>query len=99
VTGDINVSYEQIESSMGSLRKGQQEFERELRQMMSKIDGLVGGGFKTSRASGKFKESYDQWNKGAKNAVEGLDEMISFLQKAASQHKDLDEALAQSTGG
>jgi WXG100 family type VII secretion target len=96
---DVNVSYEELQSSVGSLRKGQREFERELRQLMSKIDHLVGSGFKTQKASGKFKDSYDQWNRGAKNAVDGLNEIIAFLQKAASQHQDLDEALAQSTGG
>jgi WXG100 family type VII secretion target len=93
---NVNVDYEALERSAGQLRSGQQDMERKLGQLKSTIDDLVSSGFKTDTASGKFQESYDQWNRGAKNVVSGLDGMNSFLKRAISQHQDLDRTLGQS---
>jgi hypothetical protein len=63
------------------------------------IDNLVSSGFVTDVASGKFQQSYEQWNTGAKNVIGGLEGMTSFLNRAIEQHTQLDTQLGQSTGG
>ena len=62
------------------------------------IDGLVASGFVTDLASGKFHQSYEQWNTGARNVMAGLEGMSSFLRTAVAQHQQLDQQLSSSVG-
>ena len=95
---NVQVDYEQLKSSASQLRSGQQEVEGMLTRLKTMIDNLVTSGFVTDQASGKFQQSYDQWNTGAKNVIAGLDGMSSFLTSAVNQHQQLDTTLGQSAG-
>lgn len=95
----VHVDYQQLQSTASQLKSGQQEMEAQLGRLKSLIDNLVASGFVTERASGKFQQSYEQWNSGAKNVVAGLEGMTSFLNNAIAQHQQLDQQLSQSTGG
>ncbi|MGH8918608.1 MAG: WXG100 family type VII secretion target, partial [Actinomycetes bacterium] len=95
----VHVEYEQLQSTASQLKNGRQEMEAQLGRLKSLIDSLVAGGFVTERASGRFQQSYDQWNSGARNVVAGLEGMSSFLNTAIAQHQQLDQQLSQSTGG
>ena len=94
---NVHVDYEQLQSSASQLRSGQQEVESLLARLKSMIDNLVSSGFVTDQASGKFQQSYEQWNSGAKNVIQGLQGMSSFLDKAIAQHQQLDSELSKST--
>lgn len=94
----VHVDYEQLNSSASQLQSGREEIEAQLGRLKTMIDNLVTGGFKTELASGKFQQSYDQWNTGAKNVMQGLEGMTGFLKNAISQHQQLDSQLSQSTG-
>jgi len=96
---NVQVDYQQLESSANQLKTAQQEIEGQLARLKTMIDGLVQSGFRTDIASGKFQQSYDQWNTGAKNVMGGLEGMTSFLSRAIQQHRELDSQLGQSTGG
>lgn len=95
---NVHVDYEQLKSSATQLRSGQQEVEGMLTRLKSMIDNLVSSGFVTDQASGKFQQSYDQWNSGAKNVIAGLEGMGGFLTSAVNQHQQLDTTLGQSAG-
>jgi WXG100 family type VII secretion target len=95
----IHVDYEQLERSASRLRDAQQDIEGQLGRLKTMIDGLVESGFSTEVASGKFRQSYEQWNTGAKNVIGGLEGMNGFLKRAIQQHRDLDSQLGQSSGG
>jgi WXG100 family type VII secretion target len=95
----IKVDYGELESSASQLRNAQQEIEGRLSQLQSMINNLMSSGFTTEIASGKFSESYKQWNDGAKKVTEGLNGMNTFLNKAIQEHKNLDASLGQATGG
>ena len=58
----------------------------------------VESGFKTATASGKFRDSYQQWNTGATNMMEGLKGMETFLTQVVRQHGDLDTTLGSQLG-
>lgn len=95
---NVHVDYQQLQSSASQLQSGKQEIEAQLGRLKSMIDNLVSSGFVTDRASGKFQQSYEQWNSGAKNVMAGLEGMTGFLKNAISQHEQLDSQLSQSTG-
>jgi WXG100 family type VII secretion target len=96
---NVHVDYEQLRSSASRLKSGQEDITGKLTQLKTMIDNLVSSGFVTDKASGKFQESYRQWDSGAKNVINGLQGMNEFLSKAISQHEQLDQQLSQSTGG
>ncbi|MGQ0777445.1 MAG: WXG100 family type VII secretion target [Pseudonocardiales bacterium] len=95
---NVHVDYQQLQSSASQLQSGKQEIEAQLGRLKSMIDNLVSSGFVTDRASGKFQQSYEQWNSGAKNVIAGPEGMTGFLKNAISQHEQLDSQLSQSTG-
>lgn len=95
---NVHVDYQQLQSTASQLQNGQHEMEAQLGRLKSMIDSLVGSGFVTDIASGKFQQSYEQWNNGAKNVIGGLEGMNGFLKNAITQHQQLDQQLSQSTG-
>lgn len=95
---NVHLNYEDLKSSASQLKSGQQEVETLLTRLKSRIDSLVASGFVTDQASGKFQQSYEQWNTGAKNVIAGLDGMSNFLTTAVDQHQQLDTQLGQSAG-
>jgi WXG100 family type VII secretion target len=92
---DITVSYEEMQASATKLDQGKASIEEQLESLRRMIDQLVQTSFKTQSASPKFRESYEQWNTGAKNAVAGLEGMSGFLKNAIKGHQDLDSSLTQ----
>ena len=95
---NVHVDYQELQRSASQLKSGEQDIESQLGRLKSMIDSLVSSGFVTDQASGKFQQSYDQWNNGAKNVIQGLQGMSSFLEKAIAQHQQLDSELSKSTG-
>jgi len=96
---NVHVDYEQLQSSASQLRTAQQDVEGQLGRLKAMIENLVGSGFVTEQASGKFRESYVQWNTGAANVMRGLEGMSTFLNRAIEQHRQLDTTLSQNAGG
>jgi WXG100 family type VII secretion target len=96
---NVHVDYAALENTAVRMKAGQQEMETQLTQLKSLIDGLVTSGFVTDQASGKFQQSYEQWNTGTRNAIAGLEGMSGFLKTAITQHQQLDATLSQSAGG
>jgi WXG100 family type VII secretion target len=95
---NVHVDYQELQRSASQLKSAQQDIESQLGRLKSMIDNLVSSGFVTDQASGKFQQSYDQWNGGAKNVIQGLQGMSGFLEKAVAQHQQLDSELGKSTG-
>ena len=94
---NVHVDYQELQRSSSQLKSGQQDVESQLARLKSMIDNLVASGFVTDQASGKFQQSYEQWNSGARNVIQGLQGMSSFLEKAIAQHQQLDSELSKST--
>ena len=67
----------------------------QLQSLRSMIDSLVGGEFRTQLASPRFQESYEQWDSGAQQMLEGLEGMASFLNQAVGGFEQLDSDLQQ----
>jgi WXG100 family type VII secretion target len=95
----ITVRYEELQSTAGQLRTGREEITSNLTRLRSLVDALVQSGFVTDLASGRFRDSYTQWNTGAVNVLEGLQGMSTFLDQAIARHQQLDSELGAATGG
>jgi WXG100 family type VII secretion target len=94
----ITVKYEELQSTAGQLRTGREEITTNLTRLRSLVDNLVASGFVTDQASGRFQQSYTQWNTGATNVLEGLEGMSTFLDQAIARHQQLDSELSSATG-
>jgi WXG100 family type VII secretion target len=97
--GDVNVGYDGVQQAATQLRAGQADISQRLQTLKSMIDQLVGSEFRTQLASGRFRDSYQQWSTGAQNVIEGLDGMANFLTQVVQQHQDLDARLAGGANG
>lgn len=95
---DIQVNYEEVKASASRLDREREEITAKLQELDRMIDGLVQGAFKTQTASPRFKDSFNQWNSGARNVIEGLQGMTAFLNKAVQGHQELDSNLSSGLG-
>ncbi len=86
----------ELRNSARKLDTGREDIDKQLADLKRMIDQLVQSSFKGGAAPGKFRDSYEQWDKGAKNAIAGLNGMKEFLNKAAQGHDDLDTTLSSS---
>jgi WXG100 family type VII secretion target len=91
---DVNIGYDGLQRAAGQLTTGQAEITERLRALKTMIDQLVSSEFRTQLASGRFQDSYQQWNQGAENVINGLEGMSSFLGDVVREHQDLDNRLA-----
>ncbi|HWL01126.1 MAG TPA: WXG100 family type VII secretion target [Microbacteriaceae bacterium] len=95
---NLNVTYDQMQTTSTQLRSGQADLEAKLGELRGLVAQLVLDGFTTSAASGAFDASYEQFTAGAKTAVGGLEGMAQFLSNAAAALQSTDEQLAGRLG-
>ena len=95
---NLNVTYDQMHSAATRLRNGHQDLESQLNELRSLVQQLVQNGFTTSRASGAFDSSYQEFTQGATRTVKGIDGMADYLNKAAQALQETDEQLARAAG-
>jgi len=96
---NLNVTYGDMTSAAQRLTAGKDDITAKLHELQSLVNNLVSGGFVTDTASGAFHSSYEEFTKGTTQAVNGLDGMSQFLNKAADALQNVDQQLAQGIGG
>jgi WXG100 family type VII secretion target len=94
MASDVNVSYDQMESAAKQLINGHQEITSRLTALKTLVDGLVNGGYVTDRSSKAFETSYQEFNKGINETLQGLEGMSKYLTAAAQAFGDTDSQLA-----
>ena len=95
---NLNVTYDQMSQAASRLRQGQAEIEANLQSLRQLVAQLVQDGFTTTRASGAFDASYNEFSTGATKTVQGIDGMAMFLDRAAEALRSTDEQLASQLG-
>ena len=91
---DFGASYDEMETTASKLDDGKESIDSALTECQGYVDELVQDGFKTEKASGKFKDGYDDLTSGLKDASEGVSEMAQALRDMAQAIRDLDDQLA-----
>lgn len=92
---NMDVTYDDLTGTATQLRTGQQAIMDQLTSLSTQVDNLVASGFRTEMASGKFQTSYGEFTTGAKQAIEGLEGMASYLEQVARTLQETDQQLAQ----
>ncbi|UFU03363.1 WXG100 family type VII secretion target [Ruania suaedae] len=91
---DFGATYDEMDSCADKLDDGKDSIDTALEECQGYVDELVEDGFKTEKASGKFKDGYDEMTSGLKDASEGVSEMAQALRDMAQAIRDLDDQLA-----
>ena len=87
---DVEINYQVVQMSAGKLDAGREKLETQLQQLGQQIDSLTSGPYRTREASGRFKEGYQEWQKGANHLVSSLTGMSRYLHRVMSEYADLD---------
>lgn len=95
---NIRVSYGEIEAAAVKLGAGRDEITAKLTQLQSDIEQLVSSGFVTEVASAKFNDAYQQYSTGARQVIEQLTEIQTYLTQTAQVLRDTDTQLAAKIG-
>ena len=95
---NMNVTYSEMQSEASALRTGQQEIITQLNSLRTRINNLVTNGFVTDSASGAFQQMYDNFNNGATQTINALDQIASTLEGIANALQETDQALARQIG-
>jgi WXG100 family type VII secretion target len=66
-----------------------------LGQLKSQVKHLVTAGYVTDASSKQFEASYEEFDKGARQVIDGLDGMNSYLHSAADAFQQTDQQLSQ----
>ena len=96
---NVNVTYEQMTTAAGKLEAGQAEIEGQLGELKAQVDDLVNNGYVTDSSSKAFQQSYDEFNQGARQVIEGLTGMGKYLRTAAQTFEEADTTLANALKG
>jgi WXG100 family type VII secretion target len=91
---NINMTYQEIDQQAMRVDGGRDEIQSTLDKLMSEVQALTASGFVTDQASGAFGDSYQQFTTGAKQCIDGLTGMSSFLRQTSQQMAALDQQLA-----
>ncbi|MTE24456.1 hypothetical protein GJQ66_10710 [Microbacterium sp. ZXX196] len=83
-----------MESTATKLDDGKESIDTLLDELQGHVDDLVEDGFKTEKASGKFRDGYEDLTNGMKDAADGVSEMATALRDMAQAVRDLDDQLA-----
>lgn len=92
---NVNVTYEEMRSAGKQLQAGKNDIESRLDQLKRQVDQLVAGGYVTDTSSKQFQISYDEFTKGVRKVVEGLEGMNTYLHSAADAFERTDRELSQ----
>lgn len=93
---DFKATYSEMETMAGKLAAGREEVSTVLTRLKGEVDDLLGEGFKTEQASGKFGQGYEELTTGLEKAIEGISDMGDSLRKMMDTIKETDAALAGS---
>lgn len=92
---NVAVTYEEMRSAGRQLQAGKNDIETRLSQLKSQVEQLVAGGYVTDASSKQFQTSYEEFDKGARQMIEGLEGMNSYLNSAADAFEQTDQQLSQ----
>lgn len=91
---NVNISYQSLHETATKIQASREQIHRELDGLRSKIEQLVSSGFVTQRSSSAFLNAFNQYNSGAKKTIDGLDQVITYLNKVEQTYRETDQSLA-----
>ena len=96
---NVNVTYQDLRDAARQLTAGRDDLTNKLTELSNLVNGLTANGFQTDQASVAYRDSFDQFTTGTKQAVDGLEGLSSFLVQAADTLEQADQGLASGIKG
>ena len=93
---NLNVTYQEMSDSASKMRNNKADIDAKLSECKSIVDSLTNSGFVTEQASGKFDEVHTDFVNSANTAMDTLDQLSQWLDKAVSAMQDMDSQLSGS---
>jgi WXG100 family type VII secretion target len=91
---NVNVTYQELRDVARQLLGGRDDLAQKLTDLSTIVNNLTASGFQTDQASGAYRDSFDQFTAGTKQAVDGLEGLSQFLIQAADTLEQADQGLA-----
>ncbi|MCF2528126.1 WXG100 family type VII secretion target [Yinghuangia soli] len=95
---NVNVTYDDMRKAASDLSDGHADIIDKLTILQTLIKTLVNGGYVTDKSSKQFETSYEEFNRGAAQTIEGLQGMSGYLKKAAETFEQADQQLGSGLG-
>jgi uncharacterized protein YukE len=93
---DMRVTYQEMSDTATRLRNNKNEVVARLSDCKKIVEGLVSNGFVTQQASGKFDEVSTKFVTSSKEAMETLETLSGWLDKAVEALRRMDQEMANS---
>ncbi|MDH6576868.1 WXG100 family type VII secretion target [Kitasatospora sp. MAP5-34] len=93
---NLNVTYQEMSDTASTMRRNKADIDDKLNQCKSIVDSLTTNGFVTEQASGKFDTVHTEFNNSATQAMDTLDQLSQWLDKAVAAMQDMDTQLSGS---
>lgn len=93
---DVRVTYQEMLDTATRLRNNKNEVVVRLTDCKKIVEGLVSNGFVTQQASGKFDEVSGKFITSSKEAMETLETLSGWLDKAVESLRRMDQEMANS---
>lgn len=96
---NLNVTYEDLRDTAQRLLAGKDDMQSKLAELSNLVNTLTANGFQAEHSSAAYRDSFDQFTTGTRNAIDGLEGLSKFLVSAADALQQTDEGLASSIQG
>lgn len=96
---NLNVTYDDLRDTASRLVTGQQDLQNKLVELSNLVQNLTSNGFQAEQSSAAYRDSFEQFTTGTRQAVDGLEGLSKFLTSAADALQQTDEGLASSLKG
>lgn len=96
---NINVTYDDLRETAQRLIAGQQDLQNKLVELSNVVQNLTSNGFQAEQSSAAYRDSFEQFTTGTRQAVDGLEGLSKFLTSAADTLQQTDEGLASALKG
>ena len=93
---NINMTYQDMSDAAAKMRADKADIDDKLNECKSIVDSLTNNGFVTEQASGKFDEVHTEFVTSANQAMDTLDQLSQWLDKAVDAMRDFDTQMAGS---
>ncbi|MEY9874620.1 WXG100 family type VII secretion target [Streptacidiphilus sp. MAP12-33] len=93
---NMNVTYQEMSDTAARMRNNKTDIDDKLTDCKNIVDSLTGNGFVTDQASGRFDEVHTEFVNSANQAMETLDQLSTWLDKAVDAMREMDTQLTSS---
>ncbi len=93
---NMNVTYAEMNDTATRMRNDKADIDDKLTECKNIVNTLTGNGFVTDQASGRFNDVAGEFVTSANQAMETLDQLSQWLDKAVDAMRDMDTQLTSS---